>query len=507
VSATTTPTPSLSASADPSLASASALLSKVNSPGSQLANIPQSVDQAVAHGNNLIAQIQSGPAGLASLAAAGIAFETSIAGPQYQQFATLAMDVLGGALAGASVAGPYGAALGAAVGLVEGLADVGEFEGVEGVGGVSAATETITSRVLSLAATKAGVSDGLPAGWHMADYLATVYPPTTTKRAGTWQSLVTSALATDLEEQGSPNYSPQWIAWVASSGTGGYQLSNVPSGAYASGFGPESAVCTPVWFNWSTPTATGPAGLHDCSFDLYFGEDGAGAPAAELKKEWIAATFGVSSKLTQDVIVANAIARRPDPLYFGTSLYGFAFGSQTLASGGAFYRNPDGFNATLTVLVMLSVGASPMSILSELSIQAAILKEHGDVFGTTATGYPGTSTPNAGQPFQLGTPGKTLQPLTWSMQQAQATLHQLILDYAAMATALAHGKTWTGPEMWGSNAQPPPAPEPVSAGGPGGSAPVAKTSTLTGKPLTASDVSSAKAAVEHWVSFYTGHGG
>lgn len=178
----------------------------------------------------------------------------------------------------------------------------------------------------------------------------------------------------------------------------------------------------------------------DCTLDLYFGSGGPGGSATALQNKWIQSTQGVSDTLTQALIVQRAQQRRPDPLYFGTSLYGTAAPGNGPTSGQTIYFNPDGMNAVATVLGMLSCGASPMAIVAELSIQAYILNKNGTTFGS--------SQPNGGQKFELGYPGHTLQGVGWSTTQAQATLHQLIADYSAMARAMANGAVWTGPEDW-----------------------------------------------------------
>jgi hypothetical protein len=416
--------------------SASGLISQLNNPQNQLSSIPSNPSEAISHGQNLVNAIQSGSSdSIASLAQAGISFIGSIGGGEYAQVATMASDVLSGALAGASIAGPYGAAVGAVAGLVEGLASAGTFLGVTGTGGVSQATEVITQRVLSYASTYRDPRSNNPQGWAMADWCAVAHPPTISKRESTWRKLAFGALATDLFLQILPNYGPAAL----NEDVNGISLQSVPNANGNNGKSEEQALCTPVWWNWSTPTNSGPGGLvGNCVLDLY--RKNSKDSADSLQNTWIQSTQGVSNTLTQEVIVQRAQQRRPDPLYFGMTLYGNASNSSFLTSGQTIYRNPDGINAMATVLGMLSRGASPMSIVSELSIQAYILSLHGNVFGSTQ--------PNGGQKFELGYPGHTLQGVGWSMTQAQLTVHQLLADYSAMARALAQGANWTGPECW-----------------------------------------------------------
>jgi hypothetical protein len=380
---------------------------------------PGDVQAQAQSGMNLINQIQQGQVG--SLLDAGIALgANAVGGPG----AAVLMDVVGGALSGFAMAGPMGAAVGAVEGFAEAVISL--FQGgpdqVTGFIGLSAATQTITKSVVGLAGQHPAILTGNPQGWAMADWAATAHPPKSSKNASKFFSLMKST-AKYVASQGflgssipgeiaptSTNGGPTSIAnALCSGGTasgnaaagGGYHVSCNDFTA-AQFLGNQVSLCTPIWFDWSQQSQ-----IADCTADLYFGSGGAGGDASTLESRWIQSTFAQGG-LTQAEIVAQAMSKLPDPLYWAADLYGCA-----MSSNGGFatvYYNLDGLNAMATILMMRSAGASTQAIVSELLIQSAILQQNGNK-----------------------APGGT--PLSGNMAENHAVFYSLLDDHIRMAQA------------------------------------------------------------------------
>ena len=287
------------------------------------------------------------------------------------------IDVGGGALSGLAIAGPWGAA---AAGLLSIAGDLlgGGADTVAAVIGESKATQMISASIASLLKQQEG-SLGHQQGWAMADYLAFASPPNKTKRVSTFMSMMRNVA--QYAWNNDPGFNqPYWSRQDGPSnlanalcGDTGFQ----PSCNY---FTPQQFVgwqvpiCTPVLFQWNDVSA-----IQNCTSDLIFGSGGAGGSVSKLKSTWISQTPLIPG-VSQEQIVENAIAKAPDPLYWGSDLYGVVTNSGAFASGYAtYYFNLDLMNGFATVLAMRSVYASTMSVVAELLLQAALLKEHGNV--------------------------------------------------------------------------------------------------------------------------------
>jgi hypothetical protein len=356
------------------------------------------VQGQVQAGNTLISQIQSGDT--SALADAGVAFVNAVTGESKGAIADV-MSIASGALAGLIAAGPVGAVLGGVGGAISDFSSLfGGYAGITHIYGMSHATEIITARVSSMASSSTATKSGNPQGWAMADYLATVSPPSSGNQSKLAHLLLT-------------------IGGMCRAGSNGSVASEVLTGPVCVPVGntdPTAPLCTPVWFNWFNE-----AGIVNCSHDLTFGAGGAkgttdGTPSG-LLNEWVSETFAKNG-LTQSQIVQNAIARAPDPAYWSAALYG-AYFDPTIGSAYTVLWNPDLLNAMATVLMMLSVGCSTQSIVSELLIQSAILDQYG------------TQAPNVGCNESSGDicPSATNAPL------AQAGFYSLLDDYIALANA------------------------------------------------------------------------
>jgi hypothetical protein len=315
-------------------------------------------------GNALIQQINQGD--VSGLLEAGI---SAVGGALGSEGGAILTDVVGGAMSGYAMYGPCGAAVGAVFGAVSGAASAfSPADSVVATYGVSQGTQTITADVQALGGQARNPLNNNPAGWSMADYLAVARPPSNSKNPSGFMS----------------TYGNVW-SYVSSVIPGLYKVaidinkgSNLPQSGQsaASALASQQPLCTPVWFLWSQSS-----NIVDCSEDLFFGSGGAGggADAGSLMQTWIQSTHA-TGELSQEAIVARALAypHLPDPFYFSTALYGTTTSSGVFGSGfQTFYWNPDLLNAMATVMAMRCAGASTQAVVSELLIQAAILKQYG----------------------------------------------------------------------------------------------------------------------------------
>jgi hypothetical protein len=360
------------------------------------------VQGQVQAGNNLISQINDGDT--AALAEAGVALVNAVTGESKGALAEV-LGLASGALSGLIAAGPVGAAVGLISSAIADFSSLfGGYVGVTHIYGMSHATEIIASRVASMASSSVDTESNNPQGWFMSDYLATALPPSTGNQA---------KLAGLLETIFSMCSSPQGQT------PDPFSISCVSQAAILGNTDPSAPLCTPVFFNWFNSAA-----IADCSHNLVFGSSGAkgvtnGTPSA-LLQQWVASTR-VQNGLTQSQIVQNAIARAPDPIYWSSSLYG-AYIDPTIGSAYTVFWNPDLLNAMATVLMMLSVGCSTQSIVSELLIQSAIM----DTYGTQLPNVGCNTSPNSGD-ICVNVPGNAAI--------SQAGFHALVDDYIALANA------------------------------------------------------------------------
>jgi hypothetical protein len=355
------------------------------------------VQGQVQAGNTLISQIQSGDT--SALADAGVAFVNAVTGESKGAIADV-MSIASGALAGLIAAGPVGAVLGGVGGAISDFSSLfGGYAGITHIYGMSHATEIITARVSSMASSSIAAKSGNPQGWAMADYLATVSPPNTGNQGKLAHLLLT-------------------IGGMCGPGGIAAEVITGPQCVPVGNTDPTAPLCTPVWFNWFNQ-----ANIVDCSHDLTFGAGGAkgttSGSASALLQEWVSETFAKNG-LTQSQIVQNAIARAPDPAYWSAALYG-AYFDPTIGSAYTVLWNPDLLNAMATVLMMLSVGCSTQSIVSELLIQSAILDQYG------------TQLPNVGCDPSSGSGDICVN--AGNAPLAQAGFYSLLDDYIALANA------------------------------------------------------------------------
>jgi hypothetical protein len=368
--------------------------------GFQMPSVGNYTQQAQA-GYGLVQQIiqaTSNPSSSAaqSLLAAGIALASSAigGGPGGQMLSS----VLGGALTGLATVGPMGAAAAGISAAISSIASLGQpADQVVDIVTNSQATQVINGRIQARASKNPALVTGKPQGWAMADYMATAFPPSKTNNPKKFISILQSYAKCLASSGPQSTLDPKWYYAQAGVFHPNYDPTNLTNVLCVDGATPpqfagncnryttsqfvgwQKPLCTPVFFLWNQSSQ-----IVDCSQDLLFGSGGAGGDATTLLQRWTSSVYPLPG-MTQQQIVQYAIARAPDPLYWGADLYGSTQPSGAFSSGWqTVYWQPDLLNAMATVLMMLSSGASTQAIVSELLIQSYILQQLGGIDPTGA---------------------------------------------------------------------------------------------------------------------------
>jgi hypothetical protein len=348
----------------------------------------QQIIQATSNPNSPAAQ---------SLLAAGIALASSAVGggPGGQMLSS----VLGGALTGLATVGPMGAAAAGISAAISSIASLGQpADQVVDIVTNSQATQVINGRIQARASKNPALVTGKPQGWAMADYMATAFPPNQTRNPKKFIHILQSYAKCLASSGPVTTLDPKWYYAQAGVFHPNYDPTNLTNVLCVDGAKPpvsslggcnhyttsqfigwQKPICTPVFFLWNQSSQ-----IVDCSQDLLFGSGGAGGNATTLLQRWASSVYPLPG-MTQQQIVEYAIARAPDPLYWGADLYGSTQPSGAFSSGWqTVYWQPDLLNAMATVLMMLSSGASTQAIVSELLIQSYILQQLGGIDPTGA---------------------------------------------------------------------------------------------------------------------------
>lgn len=343
-------------------------------------------------GEALISKCEAGDQ--QSLLAAGVAL-VDLFGSAGKEAVSILTDAYGGAMTGLAMAGPIGAMAGGLLGALEGASSMwNPSDSVVELLGVSAATQTITARVQGLIGASPNPWNNNPQGWAMADYCSAALPVRASRLAGLSIPLVEycaalgarSAKPSDcrVDKQGPHlwgglfgNATGQFLTWYQSAAVHGASHGdlgdNAPSNALSIDLATQPPLCTPVFFLWAQSSQ-----IQDCESDMFFGS-GQDVNLSALRSAWIQSVYARGG-LSQAEIVRRAIAKRPDPMWWASSLYGYVMSSGAFGAGfSTVYMNPDLTNAMATELGMRSCGASSMAIASELLMQSAILRRSGSV--------------------------------------------------------------------------------------------------------------------------------
>jgi hypothetical protein len=293
------------------------------------------------------------------------------------KIAQIATDVLGGASAGYAVGGPYGAVIGTVAATIAAAFTIGHYTG--------ATTQDMTQQVQAIYGRLSkwcaippgqGFTSQLPQGWSLADYAAVVQPPKTTRRAQLLLSLLQETAKTLPQIASITNWNMDLLG-------GPTMLYNVTHGGWTAAqvAADPMPLCTPIWWYFGASDQ-----ITNCIRDEWFGWAVPASMSAFASGSSSPPTVGPASKpgtilysimgdivapssTARQKILARAIERLPDPLYWTDCLYAQQFTDQT------YFYNTALMVGIATVLGMLCTGASTRAICSELLLQWRTLSE------------------------------------------------------------------------------------------------------------------------------------
>ena len=283
---------------------------------------------------------------------------------------------------GAAVGGPFGAAGGAIVGIGESiLSDLtGQAPTYEGlVIGSSAGTERLYTLVGQWQTQNSAPVSGEAQGQTFLEYYMSQNPPQSTLRPNLLWSLLPGG-----DDSSNPQYNQFTGEYprpavsqggeiqppldgngnpMSITGPGQWPPSTTDQADAQTYIGFVQPVDSSLFWGWAQPTSN-PSDTQQ--YAESFKEAGGGSQELWLEDTVPAPGLSASS------IMASALRRAPDPMYFAQDLYI----AQSLPSGGevvTLVQNTGAASAVATVLGMLAVGASTRAIVSELLLQQHIL--------------------------------------------------------------------------------------------------------------------------------------
>jgi hypothetical protein len=396
----------------------------------------------VAQGSKIVAAMSSGDttslfsAGVSLAKAAGGNVGADIAGVVAAASAGGAIGAFAGSMSGLACCGPYGAIAAAVITAVVEIVSAFEssYQGVglvfprEASSGAGDAPSVVIANDVANYPVPSATGNlntyGDPPGWNLYDYLATKYPPHTTKRP--WLALhLMQAVAREIVADqvravtAGDNSATAALDWISTQGNknplsgcgviagpvnqdvfswanwipGNIGLSGGPSVSPQTFMTPGwgwgggcQALATPVlwhWLDWNN--------IRDVVNNLTFGAGGAGGTADQLLQKLSIAIKPLEAApvtvthagkkvtiepLTQHACLVRALQRAPDSLYFDADLHGCVYSTQGIgANSFTMYYNVDLKNMLATVLAMLQSGACTLAIVRELQVQCSILVE------------------------------------------------------------------------------------------------------------------------------------
>jgi len=399
-------------------------------------------------------------AALSDLLGAGVTLIGQAVGGTGQTLIRTMVTIGSAVAAGAAVGGPFGAAGGALVGAAQALWNALNGTPPVYAGFIVQATPG-ANRLASLVAGWQGMNEGLVSGAaqgeSFASYLLTKAPPHTTLRPRLLWTLVNGA---DGADGGAGSYmeignlppvdgsgNPMPIARSSHGDFGGAAWP--PSSADAQDaqtyLGLVQAIDLSVLWGWPQP---GSAATSTADYEASFqrlSQQGSYTLWQDDTKP-IVGPHGMS----QADIMASALRRAPDPLYFAQDLY---IGASTSSAGDTYtlVMNCAAASALATVLGLLAVGAKTQAIVTELELQQQVLDlldySAGPIGGWSATIAQleaDLSPANVKSAKDAGHPYSSAELAHMQAELAQAKAHktpppiphlfrQLLEDYIALA--------------------------------------------------------------------------
>jgi len=407
---------------------------------------------------------------------------------------------------GFAVGGPFGAAAGAIAGALTSLfsgifgSNAPTYQGV--VFADNPGADALYKYVYqwSQMAGHSGVESLLPQGQTLSDYLSANFPPQTTQRPRFMWWLAayegggaTIFLATDPpippNNEEAASYTPGGGAWPLDA------TDDANAGEYLKVVAPLD---TSIFWEWAQP------GQGATSAETYTEDFGSqGTATMDLL---VADTAAGQGRSASDII-ASAIRRRPDPLFWASDLYVTQIADQGTTNIGQC----ETLSAMATVLGLLAVGASTRAIVTELLLQQKLLHDMNlsvvnvDAHGNNVMGYSenyagGGGGPIAGYPGVGGYmdaenlhTGLADPSMDLGLMPAPPLFRLLVEDYIALAHAEVRNPKATMADVirarapyepgWAPPPSPPPPPPP---------------------PPTAAAKASAKAVIHRFLDRYLG---
>jgi hypothetical protein len=448
-------------------------------------------------------------AAISDLLGAGITMIGSAVGGTGQSLIRTMVSIGSSVAAGAAVGGPFGAAAGAIVGLGQAIAQIFQ-NGPPVYAGFVVQSTAGSGRLAALVAAWQGMNEGITSGAAQGEsfgsYLVTQAPPTQTLRPRLMWELVNQAGgdAPPVDAQGNA------MRLVGDEGGGGFGGASWPptqdditnAQTYLGLVQPiDLALISrrPDPSNAATSTATYEASFQQIS------QQG----SRQLWQDDTKAIAGPHGMSVAD-IMASALRRAPDPLYFAQDLYIGATGD---VQGNTYtlVMNTAAASGLATVLGLLAVGAKTQAIVSELELQQKVLElldysagPEGGWSGTIAQLEADLAPGNLASAAAAGRPYSAHELASLKAQLAAAKAHKtappipplfrlLVEDYIALAHLEVKNPNASMRDVIAAN-------RPYEPGASSASA-----------TSSASSASSAKAAagatIQRWLNFYLGGAG
>jgi hypothetical protein len=446
-------------------------------------------------------------AALADLLGAGVTMIGQAVGGTGQTLIRTMVTIGSDVAAGAAVGGPFGAAAGAIVGVGQAIAQLFQ-NGPPVYAGFLIDSTAGSGRLAALVAAwqtmNEGITSGAAQGESFGSYLVAQVAPRRTLRPRLLWSLVnqTGSLP-PVDAQGSA------MPLVGSEGGGGFGGASWPptpadivnAQTY---LGLVQPIDLAVLWGWPDPTNAATSTADYAASFQQISQQG----SRQLWQDDTKAIVGPHG-MSVASIMASALRRAPDPLYFAQDLYIGA----AVSAGNAYtlVTNTAAASALATVLGLLAVGAKTQAIVSELELQQKVLElldysagpvdPHGVVSQLESDLANAKSNP-ASHP-QSGTTGYTaaqIAQLEHELAQAKAghfappiplLFRQLVEDYVALAHAEKHNPNATMLDVIRSN-------RPYE--------PAIASSAPSSAPSPAAQAQG-KATIQRWLNFYLGGGG
>jgi hypothetical protein len=392
----------------------------------------------LAQGQQLLSKLQTGD--VSTLLSYGITLASSAIPGQAGSLVRDMVTIGTATASGAAVGGPFGAVAGAVIGAIKSILS-SVFGGSQPYSGLvicsTAASQALYAFVQnwdSMAGNVGGASS-TPIGTTLLEYYLFKSPPSSTLRPNLLWYLISNANDSQEQASGWQCQTRDWSTWPFPIAEGQSYVASWPPTAEDQSYAQQyialvAPIDTVVIWQWGQPSTEAVSGPGEYSSGWDQSESNvATIQVVEDDTKAIPAAHGKPG-MTVSQIIASALARCPDPLFFATELYVNELSAGPTGGPATQIQNTATLSALATVLGMLAVGASTRAIVSELMVQQKQIELLDQPFigaGETETvpdGHGGWKTVSA-QAQQNAHPDRVIPPL----------FRQLVEDYVALAHA------------------------------------------------------------------------